>query len=116
RDFESIPGVLEVAVADSRPLQGGGRGTWVSTPDGPPPLEGGGPNPAATVNLGTGSSELTETLGVRLLAGRALGSGDRPGAPVAVVDQRFADVFFRGRNPVGEHFTMLDQSMEVVGL
>jgi predicted permease len=116
RDLEAIPGVLDVAVADNRPLEGGGRGTWISTPDGPPLLEGGGPNPAAYVNLGIGSSELTDTLGVRLLAGRALGPADRPGAPVAVVDERFADVFFAGRNPVGEHFAMLDQTIEVIGL
>jgi predicted permease len=115
RDLKAIPGVLDVAVVDNRPLADG-RGTWASTPDGPPPLESGGPNPAAAVNLGIGSSELTETLGVRLLAGRALGPGDRPGTPVAVVDERFADVFFAGRNPVGEHFTMLGQSIEVIGL
>jgi predicted permease len=115
RDFEAIPGVLDVAVVDTRPL-GDGRGTWVSTPDGPPPLEDGRPNPAAYVNMGMGSGELTETLGVQLLAGRTLGSGDRPGAPVVVVDQRFADVFFGGRNPVGEHFTLGRESMEVVGL
>ncbi len=114
--LEAIPGVLDVAVADSRPLQGGGRGTWAVTPGGPQPLEDGRPNPAAAVNLGIGGSELTATLGVRLLAGRALGPSDGPGAPVTVVDQRFADVFFGGRNPVGEHFQMMGQSMEVVGL
>jgi predicted permease len=115
RDLEAIPGVLDVAVVDNRPLADG-RGTWASTPDGPPPIEGAGPNPAAAVNLGIGSSELTATLGVRLLAGRALDAADRPGAPVAVVDERFAAVFFAGRNPVGEHFTMLGESIEVVGL
>jgi predicted permease len=115
RDLEAIPGVLDVAVVDNRPLADG-RGAWASTPDGPPPLEDGSPNPAAAVNLGIGSSELTKTLGIRLLAGRALGPGDRPGTPVAVVDERFANVFFAGRNPVGEHFTMFRQSMEVIGL
>src|SRR5688572_12254465 len=114
--LEAIPGVLEVAVADSRPLQGGGRGTWASTPDGPPLFDGGRPNPAAAVNLGIGSNGLVHTLGVRLLAGRTHDDGDRPGTPVAVVDERFADVFFAGRNPVGEHFTMLGQSIEVIGL
>jgi ABC-type antimicrobial peptide transport system permease subunit len=32
-----------------------------------------------------------------------------------VVDQRFAERFFGGRNPVGERFEMLGQSIEVVG-
>jgi predicted permease len=116
QDLAAIPGVLDVAVLDNRPLRDG-RGTWVATPEGPDPrLEDGFPNPAASVNLAMGSSEQIETLGIRLLAGRALGRGDGPDAPVAVVDQRFADVFFGGRNPVGEHFQMFGKSMEVVGL
>jgi predicted permease len=115
REVEAIPGVLDVAVVDNRPLRDG-RGTWAETPDGPPPLDDGRPNPAAAVNLGIGSGGILDTLGVRLLAGRALGPADRPEAPVAVVDERFADVFFGGRNPVGEHFRMLGESMEVIGL
>jgi predicted permease len=116
QDLQAIPGVLNVAVLDNRPLQGGGRLTAASTPEGPEPLDDGRPNPAAAVNLGIGSNELMETLGVRLLAGRALGRGDGPEMPVAVVDERFADVFFGGRNPVGEHFRMLGESIEVIGL
>lgn len=116
QDLEAIPGVLNVAVLDNRPLQGGGTTTFVSTPEGPPLLEDGRLNLTAVVNLGTGSSELMETLGVRLLAGRALERSDGPETPVAVVDQRFADLFFSGRNPVGEFFEMSGESMEVIGL
>jgi predicted permease len=115
RGLETIPGVIDVAVVDNRPLRDG-RGTAASTPEGPQPLDNGRPNPAAAVNLGIGSSEMLETLGVPLLAGHTLGPGDRAETPVAVVDQRFAEVFFAGRNPVGEHFRMLGQSIEVVGL
>jgi predicted permease len=115
--LEAIPGVLGVSVLDSRPLQGGGRGTWASTPEGPQiRLEDGRFNPGAAVNLGIGSVGLLETLRVPLLAGRALELRDGPEAAVAVVDQRFAEVFFNGRNPVGEHFRMLGQSLEVIGL
>ena len=114
--LEAIPGVVSVAVMDARPLRDG-RGTWASTPEGPSPrLEDGSPNPAALVNLSLGSNGLTDTLGVRLLAGRPLEAGDGPTTPVAVVDQRFAGVFFHGRNPVGERFRLLGQSMEVIGL
>jgi hypothetical protein len=59
---------------------------------------------------------LLETLRVRMLAGRALAPGDLPGTPVAVVDQRFAEVFLNGRNPVGEHFTLFRRSWEVIGM
>jgi predicted permease len=115
--LQAIPGVLNADVLDSRPLQGGGRGTWASSQDGPSArLEDGTFNPAAAVNLSLGSNGLTETLGVPILAGRTLARGDGPESGVAVVDQRFAQVFFRGRNPIGEHFQMLGQSMEVIGL
>jgi ABC-type antimicrobial peptide transport system permease subunit len=63
-----------------------------------------------------GSAGLLETLRVPVLAGRTLEPRDKPETPVAVVNRRFADVFFNGRNPVGEHFTMLGQSMEVIGM
>jgi len=117
QNLEAVPGVLDVAVLDARPLQGGGRGTWVSTPEGPQiRLEDGRPNPAAEVNLSSGSADLLQTLGVRILAGRALEPSDGPKAAVAVVDQRFAGRYFGGRNPVGEHFAMFGQSMEVIGL
>jgi predicted permease len=112
----AIPGVLGVAVLDARPLQGGGRGSWASTPEGPSPrLEDGRPNPAAAVNLMMSDIGLLETLRVPVLAGRLLQPGDGPDAPVAVVDQRFAEVFFSGRNPVGEHFMIFGQ-MEIVGM
>jgi predicted permease len=117
QNIKAIPGVLDVAVMDERPLQGGGRGTWAATPEGPPiRLEDGVFNPAAEVNLSLGSADLIHTLGVRILAGRALEPTDGPKAPVAVVDQRFGGRFFAGRNPIGERFEMLGQSIEVVGL
>lgn len=115
--FQAIPGVLGASVMDGRPFQGGLRGTWASSEEGPPAsLEDGRPNPAAAVNLAGGSIGLLETLRVPLLAGRTLEPGDGPENGAVVVDQRFADVFFGGRNPVGERFRMFGQSMEVVGL
>jgi predicted permease len=117
QDLEAIPGVLDVAISDMRPLQGGGRGTWVSTPGGPPVrLTDGQFNPDTEVNLSLGSADLSRTLGIPILAGRALEPRDGPRAPVAVVDQRFASRFFGGRNPVGEHFDILGQSVQVIGL
>jgi predicted permease len=116
-NLDAIPGVLGVGVVDARPLQGGGRGTWASTPEGPPArLDDGRLNPDAAVNLSLGGSGLMDALRVRVLAGRPLESGDLPQSGVAVVDERFAGVFFNGRNPVGERFEMLGRSIEVIGL
>jgi predicted permease len=46
-----------------------------------------------------------EATGIRLLQGRSLADGDRPGTPaVAVVNDAFAREFLRGQNPLGARF------------
>jgi predicted permease len=48
------------------------------------------------------------TFGAPILAGRGFTDHDRPDAPlVAVVNETFARLFIRGRNPVGETLTFL---------
>jgi predicted permease len=62
-----------------------------------------------------------ETIGARLLAGRALAGSDAEGAPqVAVVNEAFASRYFGGRSPVGERFGIdgddTSQDIEIVGM
>lgn len=48
-----------------------------------------------------------ETLGIPLLAGRAIGPRDTPDAlPVVVVNQSFVRQFLRGSNPLGQHISL----------
>jgi putative ABC transport system permease protein len=48
-----------------------------------------------------------ETLGARIVRGRAFAAGDGPNAPtVAMVNEAFAAKFFRGRDPIGQRIKM----------
>src|SRR5690242_5320021 len=62
-----------------------------------------------------------ETIGTRLLRGRAIDERDVPGAPnVAVINETFARRFFPNENPIGQRLGMWDAShsgdYEVVGI
>ena len=67
------------------------------------------------------SAHYFETLGSRILRGRAIGDQDTPNAHrVAVVNQAFARKFFPGQEPIGRHLGLLGAShgfdYEVVGV
>jgi predicted permease len=62
-----------------------------------------------------------ETIGTRLLRGRAIDERDVPGAPnVAVINETFARRFFPNENPIGQRLGMWDAShsgdYEIVGI
>ena len=63
-----------------------------------------------------------ETLGVPLLRGREIEMRDTAAAPrVAVVNQAFADHYFKNQNPIGRTFTFDDETdqgapLEIVGV
>jgi predicted permease len=62
-----------------------------------------------------------ETIGTRLLRGRAIEERDTPAAPhVAVINETFARRFFPNEDPIGQHFGMGDPShsrdYEIVGI
>ncbi|HMG24223.1 MAG TPA: ADOP family duplicated permease, partial [Kofleriaceae bacterium] len=56
----------------------------------------------------TASAGAFDTLGARVVRGRELAASDTRDAPsVALVNQSFADKFFRGRDPIGQRIKML---------
>ena len=95
------PGIQQAAFATGLPM----RGAWTSGFE----LERAEPRAADTPMEQAGfqavSSGYFETLGIRLLHGRALADSDRSGAmPVAVVGQAFGRKFLGGRDPIGWRF------------
>jgi predicted permease len=65
------------------------------------------------------------TLGIPVMAGRAFTSGDSHGsAPVVIVNQRFAQTYFKNENPIGQHIVIgkfmgpgfEDPAREIVGV
>jgi len=74
-----------------------------------------------TARDATTLDRLFETIGTRLLRGRAIDERDTPAARhVAVINETFAHRFFPNEDPVGQHFGMEDVShsrdYEIVGV
>jgi predicted permease len=94
----TVPGVRAASVAGS-PVFSGGWNTaiWTRQPD--------GSEQNAQIAMNDAGPGFFGTVGIPLLAGREFGSQDQASSPaVAVVNRAFAQRFFHGKNPIGEHF------------
>ncbi|HKF51209.1 MAG TPA: ABC transporter permease [Candidatus Acidoferrales bacterium] len=80
-----------------------------------------GPNEAIpAAGLNAVSPGYFETMSIPLLQGRDFhDSDDQKSQSVAIVNQNFVDQYWHGQNPIGRHFSMLDDpshAIEVVGV
>ena len=94
-----IPGAISASLALDMPMNGNNRNTGIY-------VEGAGSEaqPGA-VTWNRVSAGYFETIGTRLVEGRAIEDGDQPAArQIAVVNQAFAGRYFKNRNPIGRHF------------
>jgi putative ABC transport system permease protein len=114
--LRAVPGVLEVAIGNCPPLNGGCNGTGVTLLD--------RPKNAAEV-LSTGVHWVTPgwfgTLGVPLKRGRDFTRADRMGAPkVVVINETAARQFWAGEDPIGRRVGVgqggFSDGAEVVGI
>src|SRR5208283_512842 len=69
----------------------------------------GRPEPGAKEDTGSGWARVMpgffETLGAKMLLGRPFTDEDTPATrKVAVINEAFAKRFFKGQNPIGQHF------------
>jgi macrolide transport system ATP-binding/permease protein len=116
--FQAIPGVLNATSSDMPLVGGWSSSTSITVPGIPQPPEGQrGPNTSYALV----GSTFFETMEIPIVAGRALDKRDVGGAPIAgVVNQVFAERYFRGQNPVGHHFTLGGTTnaadIEIVGI
>jgi predicted permease len=101
--FQSIPGVRNATSSDMPMVGGWMSSTGITVPGIPQPPEGQrGPSTAYAMVGPT----FFETMEIPVVAGRSLDKRDVEGAPLAgVVNQVFAEKYFKGQNPVGRHFT-----------
>jgi predicted permease len=111
---QAIPGVESAAIAGGAPLVGtrSRSGTWFEgRPD--PPL-GGRPS----IPTMEASPAYFHTMGIPILRGRAFRETDDGGAPVAIVNQAFAERFFPGENAVGKRIQVASRTVwrEIVGI
>jgi putative ABC transport system permease protein len=102
--FRTVPGVTHASFsAPGLPLLSTGllrQFSVIGQPEGPPALR-----PSVGVHMVTPA--FFETFGVRLVSGRALTGRDGPNAQrVAVVNERFVELFLADRDPMGQHVSV----------
>ena len=115
--LSSMPQVRSVSMATYAPLSGTNRSSSVQVP-GYTPQPGEDP---VVEDILTGP-KYAETLGVPLLRGREIEIRDTASAPrIAVVNESFAEHYFRDQNPIGRTFAFDDETdsgapLQIVGV
>jgi len=100
--IRAVPGVLSAARVAILPLSGSGWNESISIPE----LNW----IRQTANFNQVSPDYFRTAGTRFIAGRDFTSTDTSSSvPVAIVTETFAKKFFRGNNPVGLTFRLLQE-------
>ncbi|MGC2299981.1 MAG: ABC transporter permease [Acidobacteriaceae bacterium] len=109
--FHAIPGVVHVGMATYTPMEDDNWGNGVQV-HGQSDIRG-----ASWVR---GSAEYFDSVGTRVLLGRAFNHNDTATAPVvAIVNQTFVkDLIPKGTNPIGQHFGSPKSTLdyEIVGV
>ncbi len=115
--LRQIPGVRMVAPALYAPMTGDSWNDGVR-------IEG-RPEPAAKEDTGSGFARVMpgffETIGAKIVLGRPITEEDTGATrKVAVVNEAFAKRFFKGQNPIGQHFgpdkIKYSSTYEIVGV
>jgi len=108
-----LPGVESAAFARMAPMSYGSYSSTPITVDGYEAL----PEEQSTVQYNEVGPDYLGTLGIPLVSGREFTrSDDERGAPVAIVNERMAAQYWRGRNPIGERVQVKGRWMRVVGV
>ena len=113
RRLDAVPGVVASSPAVMAPLPGWGERVAVWLPGKEPDV----PEHALRTVSNRVGPRYFETLGLRLLAGREFGEGDRLGAPeVAIVNATLARTLWPGGDPLGRTIVVNGIAHTVVGI
>ena len=112
----STPGIESATMSFVTPVSGSSWGLGISVP--------GYADERRGVLFNGIMPNYFKTLGTPILAGRDISESDRQGSPnVILVNEAFAKKYFKGENPVGKTFTIVegnikyaDRVMEIIGL
>ena len=113
RRLEADPGVEQVSYSTMVPLTFADSGSTV-TLDGT--ATNGGPAAKLVVKVAQIDEGYLSAVRIRLLEGRDFRATDASGAPVAIVNERFARRAWPDGDPVGRTFTMNGRRTEVIGV
>lgn len=110
---QALPGIQSAAFSRSLPFSYGGYSPSTISVAGYVPS----PDEDMTVEFNAISPGYFGTVGIPLVAGREFTRvDDDKSAPVAIINQSMASKFWAGRDPIGDHFAVKDQSLQVVGI
>jgi predicted permease len=110
--LESTPGVEAAAISARLPLTLSESDTRVEIPGYVP-----SPNEGMSIQYTSVSGSYFEAMGIPVLQGRAItAQDDSAAAPVLVVNQRFVERFFRGRDPIGQVVRTGGRDRAVIGV
>ncbi len=114
----AIPGVRRVSFSLYSPMEGDNWGETVYIEGQAPPPPDSDESNASWVRVSEG---YFDTIGTKIVQGRAITDQDTATSQrVAVVNQTFANKFFKGENPIGKHFGNIEpkyaSSFEIVGV
>ncbi|WP_254062515.1 ABC transporter permease [Acidobacterium sp. S8] len=99
--LSALPRVRNVSAATYAPMAGNQWGHDIRVQGKPEP----GPKDDVSADWTRITPGFFDTIGARMLAGRAINEDDNANARhVAVINQAFARKFFENQNPVGRHF------------
>jgi putative ABC transport system permease protein len=118
QNLAAIPGVAQVSFSLYSPMEGDNWAETVFLEGQAPPPPDSNQNEASWARV---SEDYFETMGTKILAGRAFTDHDTENSRrVAVVNQTFAKKFLKGEDPIGKHFGDLDMKFagvfEIVGV
>jgi putative ABC transport system permease protein len=114
----AIPGIRQVSFSMYSPMEGDNWGETVFIDGQAPPPPDSNVNNASWVRV---SSAYFDTLGIKIIQGRAMNDQDSSASQhVAVVNQTFAQKFFKGDTAIGKHFGNMGSkyagNFEIVGV
>ena len=111
--LRAVPGVEAASVTTMSPLGFGGSSSVSVTPEGYVP----GRDESMSIEYLDVGSDYFRAMGIPIVRGRGIERGDVPGAQdVAVVNERFAQRFWPGQDPIGRRFRRSGIWRTVVGV
>jgi len=116
QNVSAVPGVKNAAIASDVPLLG--NPIFIMRFEGRPPVT---PSQAPLANYFAVTPSYFDTMGMRLLRGRAISERDTMGTqPVVVVNETLVDRYFPGQDPIGKRleigFATPPNWREIVGV
>jgi len=113
RRASALPGVTAAGAINQPPLMWPATVSSVVFKDRPAPAKGDEP----TANIRIVYGDYFGTMQTPLLQGRKFSTVDTANSPpVAIVNRKFADLYWPGQNAVGKGFNFKDKDWEVVGV